>query len=113
MDNSVIYKTLKHFRNGNIVTSDELLHKRSFRKFNFDSLSSRLLELFNLGYISAQKKSGVISAKITPAGENFLADYKYLMHLTNREKWFERFIGFIFGIATSVISGIVLNHLYP
>ncbi|MBQ6994989.1 MAG: hypothetical protein IJN64_10955 [Lachnospiraceae bacterium] len=111
MDNAVIYKTLKHFKNKDVVTSDELIRKRYFHKNGSESLSSRLNELHMLGYIAANKKNGVITAKITPVGKNFITDYKYQRHLTNLEKWIERFIGFVMGVITSVAAGIILHLL--
>ena len=105
MNDCAIYKTLKYFKSGSIVTSTELLKHSYFRKNGFSSLNSRLSELQRLDLLAARMDGNVISAKITDHGLNFLKDFSYLNLLKARE----RVITFLFGLA----SGYILTYVFP
>ena len=48
---------------------------------------------------------------VTDKGEAVLARYKYQKSLTKREKWIERFIGFVSGVLTTITATISLYLL--
>lgn len=109
MDNAIIYKHLKHFINDDIVTSDDLLRMSCYRKYNSADITQLINDLHSLGFVAATKKNGCINVQITSKGKNFYHDCKYLKRLTKKEKWVERFIGFVLGVLTSVVSGVLLQ----
>lgn len=105
MNDCAIYKTLKYFKKDSVITSTELLKHRYFRKNGFSALNARLSELQKIGYLGGKKEKGVISAKITDNGLNFLKDFRYAKLLKNRE----RTITFLLGLA----SGYILTYVFP
>lgn len=105
MNEHSIYKSLKFLKNGNVITSTELLQHHFFKKGGLDAINSRFSELMKLGYISGRMSGKVISLQITGKGKVFLQNYHYCKQLKN----IERLMTFLAGI----VSGFIASYAIP
>lgn len=112
MDSQAIYKSLSFLSLDGVTTSDELLKQKFFRKYGLDSLNAHYSELVKLGFVTGGMKNGVISLQLTPSGKNFVRDFKYISHLTGREKWIERGIGFVSGILATLLTTYLVTMFW-
>ena len=94
--------------------SDCLVCPKNFEKsFSFLSPSDldHVLQILrdkgfiSLVYADFPDSFNIYTLSVTPKGFNFFPQKS----LTVKEKWAERAIGFILGVATSVLTGIILE----
>lgn len=96
--------------------SDCLVQPKGFEKaFSFLSPPEldrvlRILRdkgLISITYADFPDSFNIYTLSVTPKGFDFFPQKS----LTTQEKWKERIIGFVFGVATSVLGGIILEFV--
>ena len=109
----VLHKLINMVKNCGL---DHLYRPKGFEK-NFPYLSEQDLQiildildnknLIHVEYADYPDSFGIYTLSITPNGY----DYYPQKSLSKREKWKERFIGFLSGVLITVIGGVILNIL--
>lgn len=94
--------------------SDCLVRPKGFEKA-FPSLSPAELDrvlrilrdkgLISVTYADFPDSFNIYTLSVTPKGFDFFPQKS----LTTQERWKERILGFVFGVATSVLGGIILE----
>ena len=113
IDNALIYEILKFINNSpnGTTTLRDIVDNTSLGEYA--SGNTAISEIMNMGLLAARSKNGIITVTLDSRGNGklFIDNYRFVSHLTSKEKWKERVWGFISGIFVGVIVSFIVFYL--